>query len=782
MGIKVISKRLLLLLTSLFVVFGLLKTIYNYYSSVELEKEFVKRQTQSLNYFMLVHREYYQKLYIDKIIPLNEETVIGLPAYSSRFISKKFSEHNSFNITVSTVSERARNSKNLADSYELKAIKKFKENPNLKEYLAKEDNLYQYATPLYIEKKCLKCHGAKEDAPTFISSRYDKAYNYKVGELRGIISVKVPLEAIHQYFLSQFLKSFFYDLIVILLVILTTFYLIKYFKSLNIQLKSEVDKRTSQLKENVAFFESYKIAIDESSIVSKSDLDGKITYINDNFVNITGYSREEIIGSNNNIVRHPDTPDAFFDDVYKTLEQKKSWKGIFKNRTKYGKTFWVDTVITPILNASGDIVEYIAVRHDITELILQRKALEKSAYTDSLTGLLNRPKLQETLQSLENPFMALFDIDNFSKTNDFYGSKIGDLLIIEMSNILRNMTRGEKNIHIFRLNGDEFVILATKKSEQDFIENITLILNAIHASNIVINQNDIPLDVTVGISFEEPSSLLATADIALKHAKRTKKQLFSYNESLSIEKSYEKNMFWSKELKKAIKNDKLVPYFQPIVNNHTGKIEKYEALIRLIDDNDKVISPFFFLEVAKQSKQYSYITKTVIDKSFQVFKDLDCSFSINLTLEDILNVQLQKYLFDVLSRHNIGSRVVFEIVESEGIENFGEVNEFIINVKKFGCKIAIDDFGTGYSNFEYIMNLNADYIKIDGSMIKNLDTDRHSRVIVSTIVVFAKKIGMQTIAEFVKDEHIQEIVVELGVDYSQGYYFGEPRPQPLSGE
>jgi EAL domain-containing protein (putative c-di-GMP-specific phosphodiesterase class I) len=344
------------------------------------------------------------------------------------------------------------------------------------------------------------------------------------------------------------------------------------------------------------------------------------------------------------------------------------------------------------------------------------------------------------------------------------------------------MTRGEKNIHIFRLNGDEFVILATKKSEQDFIENITLILNAIHASNIVINQNDIPLDVTVGISFEEPSSLLATADIALKHAKRTKKQLFSYNESLSIEKSYEKNMFWSKELKKAIKNDKLVPYFQPIVNNHTGKIEKYEALIRLIDDNDKVISPFFFLEVAKQSKQYSYITKTVIDKSFQVFKDLDCSFSINLTLEDILNVQLQKYLFDVLSRHNIGSRVVFEIVESEGIENFGEVNEFIINVKKFGCKIAIDDFGTGYSNFEYIMNLNADYIKIDGSMIKNLDTDRHSRVIVSTIVVFAKKIGMQTIAEFVKDEHIQEIVVELGVDYSQGYYFGEPRPQPLSGE
>jgi len=782
MGFKVISKRFLLLFIFLFIIFAAIKTLYNYYAANTLENEFIKRQTQTLNSFMIIHRNYYQKLYLDKIIPLNEQTLEGLPAYSAQSISNDFSEHNSFNITVKTVSDRARNSLNKADSYELKAIENFKKNPNLKEYLEKENDYYQYASPLFIEEKCLKCHGKREDAPSFIAKRYDSAYDYKLGELRGIISIKVPIKEIHQYFMSQFFKSLFFDFIVILIISLLTAYLIRYFKFLNEKLENEVTSRTKALQENIAFFESYKIAIDKSSIVSKSDINGKITYVNDNFITLSGYTRKEVIGSNHNIIRHPDTSDEFFNAFYKKLNAKQSWKGIMKNRNKKGDDYWVDVVVTPILNASEEIVEFIAVRHDITELVNQRVTLEENAYTDSLTGLCNRIKLQQILPTLKNPLIALFDIDNFSKTNDFYGAKIGDKLIIELSEILKRMMKDDDHARVFRLNGDEFVIINCEKDERHFIEEISIILNTIHATPILIDNNEIPLDVTVGISLEKPSLLLSTADIALKHAKQIKKSLMIYNQSLSIEKSYEKNMFWSRELKKAIKNDKLVPYYQPIINNHTGKIEKYEALIRLIDDDEKVVSPFFFLEVAKQSKQYHYITQTVIDKAFETFKSLECEFSINLTIEDILDMQIQKYLFNALDRYNIGSRVVFEIVESEGIENFNEINEFILSVKRYGCKIAIDDFGTGYSNFEYLIKLKADFIKIDGSMIQNLDTDENSRILVSTIIVFAKKLGMKTIAEFVKDETIQKLVEELGIDYSQGYYHGEPRPQPLSGE
>jgi EAL domain-containing protein (putative c-di-GMP-specific phosphodiesterase class I) len=129
----------------------------------------------------------------------------------------------------------------------------------------------------------------------------------------------------------------------------------------------------------------------------------------------------------------------------------------------------------------------------------------------------------------------------------------------------------------------------------------------------------------------------------------------------------------------------------------------------------------------------------------------------------------------MLERYKIGSRAVFEIVESESIENFEEVEDFIVQVKSYGCKVAIDDFGTGYSNFEYLMKLKADYIKIDGSMIKDIDTSLNAQIVVSTIVSFAKKMGIKTIAEFVENESILNKVKELGVDYSQGYYFSQPK-------
>ncbi len=160
-----------------------------------------------------------------------------------------------------------------------------------------------------------------------------------------------------------------------------------------------------------------------------------------------------------------------------------------------------------------------------------------------------------------------------------------------------------------------------------------------------------------------------------------------------------------------------------------------------------------------------------------MFHKKEFEFSVNLTIDDILNIEIQDYIFELLNKYGIGERVVFEIVESESIENFNQVVSFIRNVKEFGCKIAIDDFGTGYSNFEYLMKLEADYIKIDGSMIKNIDTDNNAKMVVETIVNFAKKMNMKTIAEFVENEEILKIVNELGIDYSQGYYFSAPKPE-----
>lgn len=165
--------------------------------------------------------------------------------------------------------------------------------------------------------------------------------------------------------------------------------------------------------------------------------------------------------------------------------------------------------------------------------------------------------------------------------------------------------------------------------------------------------------------------------------------------------------------------------------------------MRVIAKDGKVIPPGFFLDIAKRTETYLNITKIIIKKSFEQFKDTNTEFSINLTIQDITDTYLREFIIMNLKEYNIGKQVVFEIVESEGIDNFDSVIEFIDMVKSYGCKIAIDDFGTGYSNFEYLLRLKADYIKIDASMIKNLDISEDSRVVVSTIVDFAKKNGYE---------------------------------------
>jgi EAL domain-containing protein (putative c-di-GMP-specific phosphodiesterase class I) len=284
-------------------------------------------------------------------------------------------------------------------------------------------------------------------------------------------------------------------------------------------------------------------------------------------------------------------------------------------------------------------------------------------------------------------------------------------------------------------------------------------------------------DILTEVMTEGKWRQIATnADMALKRAKRLQKNYIVYDESMEITKEYENNILWKQKLKDAIQNSRIVPFFQPIVNNLNCKIEKYETLVRLIDKQGSIIHPQHFLDLAKKSHLYDNITKAMILKSFDVFKSLNYEFSINLTVNDILDEDINLFIKNELEKNrSLSNRVVFEILESEGIENYKEVMTFIEEVKDLGCKIAIDDFGSGYSNFEHIMRLDVNYIKIDSSLIKNLPYDRNSQIITKTIVNFARELDLKTISEYVHSREVFEKGVELGIDYSQGYYFGEPR-------
>lgn len=242
---------------------------------------------------------------------------------------------------------------------------------------------------------------------------------------------------------------------------------------------------------------------------------------------------------------------------------------------------------------------------------------------------------------------------------------------------------------------------------------------------------------------------------------------------MPIYKELKKNIELTKEIKQALKDDNILIYAQEIINNKT-KNKKYEVLMRLRLPNGQILSPFVFLEHAKKARLYPLITNKIIEKSCEYFKDKDTDFSINLMIEDIKNHKTVNYLFSKLVETKVSNRVILEIVESEGIEKFEEVKDFIRKAKSLGCQVAIDDFGTGYSNFEYIIRLNVDYLKIDGSLIKNIHINNNIKLTVSTIVNFAKILGIKTVAEYVHCQEVQDIVESLEIDFSQGYLFYEP--------
>ena len=190
---------------------------------------------------------------------------------------------------------------------------------------------------------------------------------------------------------------------------------------------------------------------------------------------------------------------------------------------------------------------------------------------------------------------------------------------------------------------------------------------------------------------------------------------------------------------------------------------------------EKLLHPSTSWKQQKKSKLYTNLSKIVVKKSFEAFKNNDYEFSINLTIDDILDQEFYTYLVSILEEYNISDRVIFEIVESEDIKDFDEVENFITKIKAYGCRISIDDFGTGYSNFEHLMRLQADFIKIDGSIIKKIVKDKRSALITSVIVAFAKGMNIQTIGEFVETKEINDKLIELGVDKSQGYFFDKPK-------
>ena len=453
----------------------------------------------------------------------------------------------------------------------------------------------------------------------------------------------------------------------------------------------------------------------------------------------------------------------FFELNLHLIKPIKNFSNVISNITKSND-------ITKRVEVTDNIEEIDSIKNTFNMML---NSIEHQFYHDTLTGLENRKKLTEKLEQGKTSFLMIINIDSFQEINDLYGDQVGDIILKEFALFLRKMIP-EKG-QIYRLHSDEFAYMCQDAIDLTDFKNFAAFLSD-HISKksfTIDSKGEVSLTATIGISYGS-DALLTNADIALSIAKKSRKNYLVYEDSMAMVKEYEKNLDWTKKLKKAMDEDRIVPLFQPIVDAKTQQIVKYESLIRIIDNDGGYIAPIHFLELSKKNKLYHKLTKIMIEKTFKKFENLPYFVSINLSVEDILNKEIHTFIIDKLKNSPVRNRVVFEIIESEGIENFTQVIDFINDVKQYGVKISIDDFGTGYSNFEYLMKLKVDYIKIDGSMIKNIDVDTNSQMITQTIVEFAKKMKIQTIAEFVCSKNVFDKIVDLEVDYAQGYYFGKP--------
>ena len=507
----------------------------------------------------------------------------------------------------------------------------------------------------------------------------------------------------------------------------------------------------------------YENITDKSSIVSRANPKGIITYVNEKFCEISGYKASELVGSPHNIIRHPDMPKATFKEMWECIkDRKETWQGVVKNRAKNGDPYYVKTTIQPILNAKGEIIEYIALRHDITAVMSDKKQLFDFLESNKLSVLiLVQIEEYDTLEKF-------YDKSNVEKIQNAFGSTL--LYLMPNHWGFQRVYTLENGLYAFAM--DRRSCRASQEEIEEVLEKFLL-----NVKEHTVKIDTIDYDISVVCSYTYGVfKIFEDAKIGIENAIKNKKTIV-YADGLSgIE--YENalhNIETINTIKVALDSQKIISYFQPIVNNQTLKVEKYESLVRLMDEEGKILSPYYFLDIAKKGRYYTRITKIVLDNSFAVLRKTDKEISINLSMMDIEHDDIRNYLVGLLdSNKAMAPRVVLELLESDEVKDFNTVLSFIETVKKRGVKIAIDDFGTGYSNFERLLMYQPDILKIDGSLIKHLQSNPNNRNIVETIVMFAQKQGMKTVAEFVENEAIFDLVKAMGIDYSQGYAFGKP--------
>ncbi|NOQ79510.1 MAG: EAL domain-containing protein, partial [Gammaproteobacteria bacterium] len=441
----------------------------------------------------------------------------------------------------------------------------------------------------------------------------------------------------------------------------------------------------------------------------------------------------------------------------------------------YLNTLAISLFILIFLALLGISILLFYLKKDNKKLLMLHDKLNFTLQHDSLTGLLNRNSYDAFVSQQEQPIILLINISKFKNINDFYGADIADKFLIEFSQRILTQFK-HHSASCFRISGDEFTIVFTEKKQT--IEDITLIAQQLnkHLTEKSYNIANIKHTISINMAISDQKPLLETADMVLKEIKlKPRINILHYSEQYNIKEQLHNNIKMTQILHDALNDNRIIPYFQPIIDLKTREIVKYEALVRLKLKDDTILPPIKFLPIAQKTPLYYEITRIMISKTIAYFSDKPYRFSINFSMTDFENDEIIKILLGQFSAYpEVVTRLDIEILESEKLTDMNRVKHFISELKKLGCGISIDDFGSGYSNFTNLTELDLDILKIDGSLIKEITESTEHYKTVKAIMGLVNEMGIESIAEFVQDESSAQLLTKMGVTHAQGYYFGKP--------
>ena len=518
-----------------------------------------------------------------------------------------------------------------------------------------------------------------------------------------------------------------------------------------------------------------------------ADRNGLITWVNPAHALLTGYTLEETIGQP--ILRRAEAQDTgSLLPMWEALQEGHPWHGEVTAQRKDGTTYAEEQTITPVTDEQRRITHFIAIKQDVTERKQHEQRLSYLVNHDALTGLPNRLWLEQALESAVArsrrgavSVLLLLDLDNFKLVNDTLGHAAGDELLAGLAPILaRHLREGDV---LARLGGDEFAVLLDSTALSQAITLAEQLREVVDSTPFRLGGQVFTLGVSVGIvpvdGYQTAQQLLAQADAAMYTAKeqgRNRVALYHPEES-STRRLSEANQ-WVTRIKDALKDNRLVLHYQPVVRLSSGEVAHYEALLRMREPGGGLILPNEFIPAAERFGLMPPLDRWVVKQTIRTLEEHPgISVVINLSGQSRVDEYLLDYIEAELREHNVcPDRLGFEITETAAVQDLVRAEGWIRRLKALGCCFALDDFGVGFTSFAYLRTLPVDQIKIDGSFIRTIHQDSSSRDIVHAMYSLAHKLGKETVAEFVENEAILRVLKEIGITYGQGFYLGKPLP------